>query len=96
MNQVELKDIIIDNVYQCPNCNSKAYGHFASNFNFINVCCDTCEFESGSYRQLTQTLDSNDDIEGFVEFTRNIFNDWNETVAKVTDQPIVEVQITIK
>jgi len=93
MNKVELKNIVVHNVEQCPECDSKEYAHF-NYMNMFTVGCDNCEFEAKGGVKITRTL--SDDDKEFKEITRMMFNHWNETVSAIEGKEAKKVMIRKK
>lgn len=93
MNKVELKNMVVHNVEQCPSCDSKKYAYF-NYMNILNVGCDDCAFEAKGGVKINRGV--TDEDKEFKDITRMMFNHWNETVAAMKGKEFKKVMIRKK
>lgn len=90
-NNVDLGTYKVTGVFQCPNCSSDKYAHVHGYLNFYHVECNDCDFSSKLYTQLQRPLEQKG--KAHQEFTRVLFNNWNEAVAKHIGESFKKVRI---
>lgn len=90
-NSVDLGTYKVTGVNQCPNCDSKLYAHVKGFLNYYHVECNDCDFSSKIHNQLPRELRKEE--KAHQDFTRVLFNNWNQTVAEHVGEPFKKVRI---